>query len=402
MTPTPPQEERVPTIFAVTLVQIFAVVFLFIALLNGRRDLTVLTLLIIGMGTGARLWSRLSLSGIKWSVSVDKRKVFPDEDLGLDIGAENTKFLPIWLQMEVPAGGLLHPSQRQTTVTKESGLLWYQRVRFRWDLTAQRRGVYRIGPPHAKVGDFFGFFLRDKILRESLEVIVYPRIVPLASFCLTRRDFFGASGAKSPVQDPVYILGTRDYQHWRPARYIHWKASARHNRLQEKVCEPTEREKVLLAVDVDQFHRNNAEEDFERTLEIVASLAVRLDEEGCAVGLVTNGIVRDGPAVVPIARNQRQLPAILEVLARLQMQPAGDLTGIAHRALGLLWGVSCVYFSYQKDQTSHAAGHYFSFRKIPVVFIVCRADELSDEDGHTSLSPTYRLENMGSKGAERA
>ena len=212
------QEDRVPTIFVVTLVQIFAVVFLFIALLNDRRDLTVLTLLIIGMGSGARLWSRWSLSGIKWSVSVDKHKVFPGEDLVLDIRAENAKFLPIWLEMEVPVGGLVHPFSRHTTVTKESGLLWYQRVRFRWSLTAQRRGLYRIGPPHAQVGDFFGFFLRDKTVAEFLEVIVYPRIVPLTSFCLPRRDFFGASGAKSPVQDPVYILGTRDYQHWRPAR----------------------------------------------------------------------------------------------------------------------------------------------------------------------------------------
>ncbi|MBW1691959.1 MAG: DUF58 domain-containing protein, partial [Deltaproteobacteria bacterium] len=49
------------------------------------------------------------------------------------------------------------------------------------------------------------------------------------------------------------MLGTRDYQNWRPARHIHWKASASHNRLQEKVFEPSEQEKVLLAVEVSQF-----------------------------------------------------------------------------------------------------------------------------------------------------
>ena len=89
---------------------------------------------------------------------------------------------------------------------------------------------------------------------------------------------------------------------------FHWKASARHNRLQEKVFESTHQEKILLVVDVGSFARHQAEEDFERALEVVASLAVRLDQQGHALGLIANGcLVGGGPAIVPVARNDQQL-----------------------------------------------------------------------------------------------
>jgi uncharacterized protein (DUF58 family) len=367
------QDYRVSSLFIVPLIVFFVGVLLFIALLYGQRDLTVFAMLILGVGTGARLWSRFGLSGIRCYSAVDRAKVFPGEQLSLTVRAENAKFLPVWLQMTVPVAGPLHPGSEEAAFTEESGLLWYQKARFQWDLVAQRRGVHRVGPPHIEAADIFGFFPRQREEHESLHVIVYPRLVPLRPISLPRRDFFGVPGSKSPVQDPVYILGTRDYQHWRPARYIHWKASARHNRLQEKVFEPSEQEKVLLVVEVSHFSRNNAQEGFEHTLEVVASLAVRLDQRGFAIGLVTNGAMAGGgPTIVPIARNPGQLPAILEALARLHMEAKWDLIAMLRDAFELPWGVSCVYFSYEEDATTQHTEGYLLNRKAPTVRVVCR------------------------------
>ncbi len=369
-------EERdrgVPTIFVVPLMLFFVGLLLFIALLHGQRDLIFLSLLVLGLVFGAKLWTRISLSGMTSHLVVNKQKVFPGEKLILRINAENRKFLPVWLQMQVPIAGPIYPSSGETALTKEDSLLWYQRTHADWEVTAQRRGVHQIGPPHILAGDLFAFFSREKKTEEFHQIIVFPRIVPLKSFPLPRRDFFGVPGAKSPVQDPIYILGTRDYQHGQPAKFIHWKASARHHRLQEKVCEPTEQEKVLLVVDVNQFASHQMEEEFENTLEIVASLALRMDKRGYALGLVTNGAVfGGGPAIVPIARNRQQLPAILEVLARLQMKSKGDLLDILGRGLEIHWGMSCVHFSYEEDGTHVAAEQYFKHRKTPVLFFVCR------------------------------
>jgi uncharacterized protein (DUF58 family) len=377
-------EERdrgIPTIFVVPLMQFFVGLLLFIALLHGQRDLIVLSLLVLALVFGAKLWARISLSGITSRSAVNKQKAFPGEKITLRINAENKKFLPVWLQMQVPVTGPIHPSSGEMTFTKEESLLWYQRAYFEWEFTATRRGIHQIGPPHILAGDLFGFFSREKREEAFHQIIVYPRIVPLKSFPLPRRDFFGVPGAKSPVQDPIYILGTRDYQHGQPAKYIHWKATARHHRLQEKVFEPTEQEKVLLVVDVGQFASVKAEQEFENTLEIVASLAVRMDKRGYALGLVTNGAVVGGSsAIVPIARNRQQLPAILEVLARLQMESKGDLIDTLRRGLEAHWGISCIHFSYKEDGTILAAEQYFRHRKTPVMFFVCQPRFTSRED----------------------
>jgi uncharacterized protein (DUF58 family) len=375
------QDRGVPSIFVVPLMQFFVGLLLFVALLHGQRDLVVFSLLVLGVFFGAKLWARISLSGIISQSAVNKQKVFPGEKLTLRINAENKKLLPVWLQVQVPVTGPIYPSSGETTFTKEEGLLWYQRAYFEWEFTAERRGVHQIGPPHILAGDLFAFFSKEKRQEAFHQIIVYPRIVPLKSFPLPRRDFFGVPGAKSPVQDPIYILGTRDYQHGQPAKYIHWKASARHHRLQEKIFEPTEQEKILLVVDVGQFASFKAERAFENTLEIVASLAIRMDKRGYALGLVTNGaVVGGGPAIVPIARNRQQLPAILEVLARLRMESRGDLIDTLRRGLEVQWGMSCLHFSFEEDGTVLAAEQYFKHRKTPVMFFVCQPRLTARED----------------------
>jgi len=395
------QDRGVPSLFTITLIQFFVGTLLFIALLYGQRDLTVLTLLVLGVISGARLWARMSLSGIKYRLKVDKQKVFPGEKLTLKLSAENAKLLPIWLEMKVPIGSLLQHSSGERVLTKESSLLWYQRTHFEWDLTAERRGVYQIGPLHILAGDLFSFFSKHKRAEEFHSIIVYPRLVSLKSFSLPRRDFFGVPRAKSPVQDPIYILGTRDYQHGQPSKYIHWKASARHNRLQEKVFESTQQEKVLLVVNVDPFARCKAEEDFERTLEIVASLAVRLDQRGHSVGLVANGTVKGGgPAIVPVARNYQQLPAILELLARLQMKPDRDLKDLLRHRLALAWGISCVYFSHEEDETVFSAKEYFTQRKTPVTLFVCQPHLPAGEDRPEVQGKIYRPDDICTHKAE--
>jgi len=391
------QERGVPTVFVIPLIQFFVGCLLFVALLYGKRDLVILTLLVLGLVTGVRVWTRISLSGLRYRSMVDKQKLFPDEKLTLRVGAENKKFLPIWLQVIIPVSGLIHlpaPSPDKL-LKKESSLLWFQRTRFSWELTAQKRGVHHIGPFHLLAGDLFSFFTRVKRVDESYEVIVYPRMVPLKPFSLQRRDFFGIPGARSPVQDPVYILGTRDYQHGQPAKYIHWKASARHNRLQEKVLESTQQEKVLLVVDVDPFVKQNAEKEFEQTLEIVASLAARLDRKGHAVGLMTNcAVVGRHSAVVPMARSHEQLSALLEVLARVQMKSQRTIIDLLRDGLILTWGSSCVYFSYEEDSSTAAAQEYFRRSKIPVLFFACRPRVPAEGDGPRVHRDIHYLEEI--------
>lgn len=388
------QESRLPSLFILPLIQFFVGIFLFIALLHSQRDLALLAMLLLSFMFIAALWSRISLIGIKCYITVNKAKVFPGESLTLNIRLENAKFLPVWLQVKMPVDSPFNLTSYDAMIINQTGLLWYQRAYFDHELIAQKRGVYQVGPPIVKAADPFGFFPREGGRAENLQVIVYPRIVALKPILLSRRDFFGSPGAKSPVQDPIYILGTRDYQHWSPARYIHWKASARHNCLQEKVFEPSEQLKALLVIDVDKFAENSASEDFEHTLEAVASLAVQFDRMGYATGLATNAVAEGGPTILPIAKSPQQLPAILEVLARLKMKPKRNLTDILNRGLHLIWGATCIHFSYREDKGLYASEIFFRQRKIPMIFVVCHTCDLSDDNSHKVRSKVYPLDEI--------
>jgi uncharacterized protein (DUF58 family) len=366
-------ERKIPSIFLSSVTIFIVGLFLAAGLLQGQRDLALLSLLVLGVFFGARIWTKISYSGIHCRSRIDKRKIFPDDRFALSIYTENNNFLPVWLQVYTELNGLQELSSKSSVLKGESSLLWHQRTRFKWELSAIKRGVYFLGPFKMISGDLFGFFPKERTMEESLEVIVYPRLIPIKPFVFPRRDFFGIPGAESPVRDPVYILGTQDYQHGSPAKYIHWKASARHHRLQEKVFEPTQQEKVLFVVDVDRFTANESADEFERTIEAVASIAERLDRQGCCMGLMTNGsLAGNGSHFISIRRDSQHLSSILEVLARLQMNSQKKLMEIIHGNPGLPWGVSCLYFSFEADESSAIVREHFRLLKIPTVFFVCR------------------------------
>lgn len=368
-------EYRLPTLLIIPLIQIFAGVLLIIALLNDHRELTVLILIAFAILIGTKVWSRLSPANIQHETMVDKPRGFPGETFTFSARIRNAKILPVLARLSLSFSKDFQPADSPAALKKNCSLLWYQEVNFRCHLNALRRGVHRLGKAELRVGDLFGFYSRAAVTALAPEVIVYPRLVPLKPVRLPRRDLFGIPGAKSPIEDPVYVYGTRRYQSGRPARYIHWKASARLSQLQEKICEPAVQEKILLVVAVDHFFKNQAHPDFEKTLEVAASAAVYFDRTGFAVGLVTNGVLKGGgSAVLPIGKGSRQIPKILETLARLQMTPSANLGDILRRGLKFPWGTTGVGLSYDSGQSCQDIVAFFNHRRAPLVSVVCRRE----------------------------
>ena len=130
-------ESRLPSVYVIRMVQFIVGVCLFASLLYGQRELTILALLVLGLMIGTNLWSRLSLSGIKCSSIIDKHRLFPDESLALHLNAKNTKFLPVWLQVNMQIEGALDYSAAEISFASNCGLLWYQQTRLKYTLVAR-------------------------------------------------------------------------------------------------------------------------------------------------------------------------------------------------------------------------------------------------------------------------
>ena len=390
------EESREPTIFNSLLIRFFVGIFLFIALLYRQTDLALLTFLILLVVSAAKIWSRISPYRVTYTISVDKQRAFPAETVVVETNIENAKWLPVRLWVEWSLNSAFRRVVGdEELIRQEAVLLWYQRAKLRLDLVARRRGVYPVGPCEIQTGDLLGFFKRQKSAQKPINLIVYPRLVGLNSVTLVMRELFGIPGAKSPVKDPVFIIGTRDYQPSGPSRYIHWIASARHLRLQEKIFEPSEQEKVLLALEVGSFEKSAAKEDFEQTLEVIASLAVTLQNRGCAVGLVTNGVLTgNGLSALPTTSSPDQLPTILETLARLQMAKKGSLESILRQAIGSQRGLSCAYFSHRTGRAAAETETFCRQNTIPITFFVCCTEPSSEAFRQKSKAVIHSLDEI--------
>jgi uncharacterized protein (DUF58 family) len=338
----------------------------------------------------------MSLSRVKWTVRVNKKRLFPGETLSLVTTVENAKFLPAGIQILWPSNNAFEPLSGDERVSRQTAvLLWQQQGKFNRDLVALRRGVHQVGPPRIRSSDPFGFFKKEKRLDDTVRVIVYPRLVSLRPIFLPKRDLFGTCGGKSPVKDPVYILGTRDYQPASPSRHIHWKASARHLRLQEKIFESSAQGNILIVLDVGAYAENQAEEAFEHTLEVIASLAVKLDSLSYAVRFMTNATPKDADFPVGSAgRGPRQVPAILETLARLQMTQNRPIAQILRETRGIQRGVGCAYFAYEDGTASAEVEKICRKSSTPVTVFVCRPRPEPDALHKTDRIGTYLIDEI--------
>ena len=71
-------------------------------------------------------------------------------------------------------------------------------------------------------------------------ILVYPRIVPVTELGLPAQHPFGDHrSSRRLVEDPMRLMGSRDYSQGDNFRFIHWKATARQQKLQTKVFEPS-------------------------------------------------------------------------------------------------------------------------------------------------------------------
>lgn len=388
----PAEDNRVPGFYSFFLTRIFVVILLLAALINRETDLALLCLAVLAVVGLARFWSRLSRAGVDFEVGSDRRRVFPGESVTLTLAARNRRFLPVWVQAAAPMPQTMESEEELPNLN--AALLWYESALFRWTLTAARRGVYRIEPRHITAGDLLGMFPRAKPPAAGVELIVYPRLIPVQALELPQLELFGAPGARSPVLDPVYIMGTRDYQPGRPSRFIHWRASARHQRWQEKVFEPSAQTKVLLTLDAAGFAEareaartleepgqalacaERAVAGFEKALEVMASLAVDFDRRGIQTAVMSNCVLRGERTEQAVVTGVSGQPdQLLEYLARLKMEASGPLvSGLAAHA-DLVRGRSVIHCSHEFGGAARTAGAFFESRHQPVVFLVARPGE---------------------------
>jgi len=333
---------------------------LLLAAWYGQVIIVVLLGLVLSTAGLAKLWSRFSLAGVSCQRQISERRVFPGEQIEVRLRLVNRKLLPLpWIQVddEMPlkfsADVPLSPSSKPGFgfLSKGAALLWYTGVSWKQRLNCDRRGYYPLGPITVTSGDIFGFYPRS--ITEPLvdNVIVYPKIFPIAQLGIPSLYPIGETTAERRIfEDPTRVIGVRDYSPGDSRRRIHWKASARHQNLQVKVFEPTTTLKVALFVAVDSFKSGHgdvhSEEEFELGISAAASIANYLTERRSAAGLFVNSRLADSgqPVTLSPGSSAGQLVEILEALAKVTPLPSGAFAEFLQvERASLPWGTTLVF-----------------------------------------------------------
>lgn len=181
----------------------------------------------------------------------------------------------------------------------------------------QRRGLVVFREIIVKSRFPFGFIERSLHFSQAAELLVLPPVYPLAEDILPSLAELGdlASRRRGTGSD-LYAL--RAYVEGEPARRIHWRTSARAQRLIVADYEHEELEQILiyLPTAAGQITPSLAEA-FEHAVIVAASFASFLLEKGSQVGLATDhGFVKPESGTA-------QLERLLRALALVQISSTG-------------------------------------------------------------------------------
>lgn len=308
--------------------------------------LFLIALILVLLALVSTVWAKYCLHGVTYRRHFSARRLFFGEEMEMRVEVTNAKPIPLaWFRAddEIPAALTAEAAEggvgRRRLVNVLS-LRWYELVTRRYPMIGGQRGVWRFGPAQLRSGDLFGFDIRRTTVERNDYVLVYPKVVPITQLGLPARHPFGDEKSNLRIfEDPMRLMGAREYSSGDSFRFVHWKATARRQALQTKVFEPSSTRPVAIFLNVSSHEFFNEGQDWELmeyAITAAASVGKYVWENGYAVGLYANAwlanleqqideeaeengakALRSGRVRILPRRSPSQLTYMLEALARV-------------------------------------------------------------------------------------
>ncbi len=256
------------------------------------------------------IWARLHLRGLEVTVERAVGRLQVGQRVEARVRLKNrSAFAKLWLEVEDRTD--MPGATARTVVTLPA------RGQRNWkvSLPCRRRGVFSAGPVRVTTGDPFGLFRFSRSYGESHPLLVLPHPSELL--------YFWAPPAQLPGEGTVrrrthYVTpnaaAVREYQPGDSYNRIHWRSTARLNRLMVKTFEmdPSSDIWVLLDLEAAVQAGQGDESTEEYGVRVAASLANHFLRANRMLGLLAYG--RETALLEP-ARGSQQYARILEALA---------------------------------------------------------------------------------------
>ncbi len=318
------------------LVFILLILSLIWALNTGKTLPFNLVYLLSGLLILSFFWTWTGVNWVRVSRQTRARRAQVGRTLEERFSVRNTGFLPkLWLevrdQSELPGH---HASQVVHSLSPGRERSWVVRT------ICRLRGRYRLGPITLISGDPFGLFQMERHLTPTSNVVIYPMTVEIRNFALPLGVLPGGDALRRRTHYITANAATvRDYEPGDSFNRIHWRSTARKDRLIVKEFELDPLADVWVFLDGHRdaqvrprrpkVENTNAPlwaqpagfepppDTEEYAVSVAASIAQYFVRQDRAVGLVAYGQTRE---VIQADRGERQLTRILETLAVLRAE----------------------------------------------------------------------------------
>jgi uncharacterized protein (DUF58 family) len=310
---------------------IWGTVFIFmVGMMLHIQQLMLISMILALIGPTSYLLSYHRLRGLRVRRTLPARMTAGEaSEVTLTLSNPGARTRPVfWVEDQLPPG-LSSESDGSLLVLdlapREEREVSYQ-------LQARRRGFFRLGPVRLWASDTLALHDFEETLPVTDDLLVYPRAIPLIS--LWPRSPADRASPRRSRRRPGGIdpRGTREYVPGDDLRHIHWKLSARRNRLMLVEREQAEGLRATLLLDLSPGVHvgQGSESTLEYGVTLAASLLVQALEEGGSAALVAHG---DRDYSVASESTPRHRWKLLEALARVQ---DGDPVPLAERAVALV------------------------------------------------------------------
>ncbi|MGA9533822.1 MAG: DUF58 domain-containing protein [Anaerolineales bacterium] len=325
------------------------------AVISGRQLFFNLAYVWGGLLLTAYVWSRSSLRGVVLQRHSQSSRAQVGHLLEERFKLANESSLPkLWVEVrdrtELPGFrataltglGLFGPSDLigHSGSAVNSALAAGNTVDWLARTVCTQRGRYALGPTELHAGDPFGLFRAERTLPVSQWIVVLPAVFPITSFVIPSGRLPGGDALRHRThQVTPNASGVRDYEPGDSLNRIHWRSTARRDRLIVKEFEFDPLADVWLVLDAAEAVQHGMDEpdrpadrgplrsmraaDLARqippttdeySVSVAASLAFHFMERDRNVGLIAHGSMRQ---VVQPERGHAQLQRLLESLAVL-------------------------------------------------------------------------------------
>ncbi|MFC0216717.1 DUF58 domain-containing protein [Paenibacillus chartarius] len=304
-------------------------------------ELHMLFLITLGtIAVLALLYRRQALRDVTYEREFSTGSAYEGDSIEMIERIGNRKLLPLpWLRLESLLSGRL-VFERQASLDIRSGdilqnhislfsLRPYKLITRRHRVRCAARGWYRLESATMTAGDPFGLMNVSKRCPLSLQLLVYPKPLPMSELPLPSHSWLGDITVRRwMMEDPFLTTGTREYRPGDSFRSVNWKATARTGELQVHKRDYTADHRLWIVLNVEvsesMWKQVTDPPRIERAIRYAASVAHYALGVGVNTGFLSNGWVADCTLKWPVREEPgggtEQLKTLLDSMAKLELE----------------------------------------------------------------------------------